>query len=68
MLWFVWVGSLSRGKLFDDLSPAQFDLLVNILSHPSSERDFRYILTPLNLREVFYHLGVYPFEGPEIKL
>ena len=68
MLWFVWVGSLSRGKLVDDPSPTQFDLLVNILSRPSSERDFRYILTSSNLREVFDHLGVYPFEGPEIKL
>ena len=55
MLWFVWVGDLSQGKLVDDLSPAQFHLMVKVLSCPSSERDFRYLLTPSNLREVFDH-------------
>ena len=53
MLWFVWVGSLSRGKLVDDLCPAQFDLPVKILNHPCSERDFRYLLTSSNLLEGF---------------
>ena len=45
----MWVGSLSREKLFNDLSPAQFDLLVKVLSLPSIERDFRYLLTSSNL-------------------
>ena len=55
MLWFVWVGNLGRGKLVDDLSPAQFDLLVKVLSRPSNERDFKHLLTPSKLWEVFYH-------------
>ena len=55
MLWFVWVGNLGQGRLVDDLSPTQFDLLVKVLSRPSSERDFRHLLTPSNLREVFDH-------------
>ena len=55
MLWFVWVGNLGQGKLVNDLSPAQFDLLVNVLSHPSNERDFRHLLTLSNLQEVFDH-------------
>ena len=44
---------MSQGKLVDDLSPAQFDTLVKVLSSPSSERDFRHLLTPANLQEVF---------------
>ena len=52
---FVWAGSLSWGKLIDDLSPTQFDSLVKVLSHPSTERDFRYFLISSNLQEVFDH-------------
>ena len=52
-MWFAWVGSLSGGKLFDDLSPAQFDSLVKVLSLSSTKRDFRHLLTPSNIREVF---------------
>ena len=56
LLWFVWVGNLSRGKLIDDLSLAQFDSLVKVLSLLSTERDFRHLLTPSNLLKVFDHL------------
>ena len=52
----MWIGNLGRGKLVDDLSPAQFDLLVKVLSRLINERDFRYFLTPSNLQEVFNHL------------
>ena len=52
----MWIGNLGRGKLIDDLSPAQFDLLVKVLSRLINERDFRYFLTPSNLQEVFDHL------------
>ena len=46
---------MGRGKLVDDLSSAQFDSLVKVLSLPSTKRDFRHLLTPSNLREVFDH-------------
>ena len=55
MLWFVWVVNLCQGKLVDDLSPTQFDLLVKVLSRSSNEKDFRYLLKPSNHQEVFYH-------------
>ena len=44
---------MSRGKLDDDLSPAQFNALVKVLSSSSAEKDFRHLLTPTNLQEVF---------------
>ena len=46
-----------RGKLIEDLSQAQFDLLVKVLSLLSSVRDFRHLLMPSNLREVFDHVA-----------
>ena len=46
---------MCQGKLVDDLSPAQFDSLVRVLSFLSSEMDFRHLLTPSNLQEVFNH-------------
>ena len=52
----MWAGSLGGGKLVDDLSPAQFDSLVKVVSRPSAERDFKYLLMPPNLWEVFDHL------------
>ena len=39
----------------DDLDPSHFDSLVKVLSLSSSTRDFRYLLTLANLREVFDH-------------
>ena len=48
-----WAGILSLGKLIRDLSPAQFDSLVKVLSLPSIKRDFRHLLTPSNFRDVF---------------
>ena len=39
----------------DDLDLSQFDLLVKVLSLPSSMRDFRHLLIPVNHREVFDH-------------
>ena len=53
----MWAGSLSQGKLINDLNLAQFDSLVKVLSRSSTEKDFRYPLTPPNLREVFDHPG-----------
>ena len=47
------MGTLSRGKLIDDLSSAQFDDLVKVLSSLSPERNFKHLLTPTNLQEVF---------------
>ena len=44
---------MSRGKLVDNLSPTQFDTLVKVLSSPSAERDFKHLLTPANLQELF---------------
>ena len=41
---------MGQGKLVDDLSPSKFDSLVKVLSLP---RDFRFLLMPTNLREVF---------------
>ena len=37
----------------DDLSDTQFGALAKVLSLPSSTRDFKYLLTPSNLQEVF---------------
>ena len=47
--------TLGLGKLVDDLSLAQFDLLVKVLGLPSFVKDFRYLLMPSNLWEVFDH-------------
>ena len=44
---------MSRGKLVDNLSPTQFNALVKVLSSLSAEKDFRHLLTPVNLQEVF---------------
>ena len=55
MLWPLWPGSLSRGKLVDDLSPTQFDLLIKVLSLPSTKRNFRHLLTLSNFWEIFDH-------------
>ena len=44
---------MSRGKLVDDLSPAQFNALVKVLSLLSAEKDFRHLLMSANLEEVF---------------
>ena len=46
---------MSRGKLVNDLSPTQCESLVKVLSSPSAERDFKHLLTPSNLQEVFDH-------------
>ena len=54
-LWFAYAGTLGQGKLVDDLSPSQFDSLVKVLSLLSSARDFRHLLMPANLREIFDH-------------
>ena len=43
---------MSRGKLFDDLSPDQFNALMKVLSSLSVERDFRHLLMIVNLQEV----------------
>ena len=32
-----------------DLDPAQFDLLVQVLSSPSSERDYKFLLSQANI-------------------
>ena len=40
----------------DHLDLSQFDSLVKVLSLPSSAKDFRHLLTPTNLKEVFDHL------------
>ena len=40
-------------KLVDDLSPSQFESLVKVLSLPSSEKNFSFLLTPANLQVVF---------------
>ena len=45
--------TLGWEKLVDGLCPAQFDLLVKVLSLYSFVRDFRHLLTPLTLQEVF---------------
>ena len=37
----------------DDLDPSQFNLLVKVLSLPSSARDFIHLLMPVNLKDVF---------------
>ena len=42
--------------LVNDLSPAQFDSLVKVLSLMGTERDIRHLLTPSNIREVFDYL------------
>ena len=55
LLWSIWAGSVSQGKLIDGLSLAQFDSLVKLLSLLSTERDFRHLLTRSNLWEVFDH-------------
>ena len=44
------------GKLVNDISQAQFDSLVKVLSRLSIKRDVRYLLMPPNLQEVFNHL------------
>ena len=56
----------------DDLDSSQFDSLVKLMSLPRGAQDFRYLLMPTKLREVFDHLEefVLPkvlhlnFEGP----
>ena len=48
----VMAGVWSRGKLVDALNPAQFDRLVHVLSHPSSKRDFKLLLSSANIWEV----------------
>ena len=55
-LWIECAGTLGRGKLVYDLSSSQFDLLVKVLSLPSFAREFRHLLMPTNLQEVFDHL------------
>ena len=47
--------TLGWGKPVDDLNLSQFDSLVRVLSLLSSTRDFRHLLMPTNLREVFDH-------------
>ena len=44
---------MNWGKLVDDLSLAQFNSLVKVLSFQSVERDFRHLLMLSNLQEVF---------------
>ena len=51
----MYASTLGWGKLVDDLSPSQFDSLVKVLSLLSFVRDFRHLMTPTNLREVFDH-------------
>ena len=41
-----------RGKLVNDLYLAKFDLLVRVLSHPTSERDYKLLLSLENILEV----------------
>ena len=56
----------------DDLSDTQFGALAKVLSLLSSARDFKYLLTPSNLQEVFvepkdFVIPLVPhlhFEGP----
>ena len=63
---------MSRGKHVDDLSPTQFDTLVKVLSSLSTKRDFKHLLKPANLQDVFdlpkeFILPKVPhlnFEGP----
>ena len=50
---FVQASNQSQGKLVDDLSLAQFGLLVRVLSHPSTKRDFRSLLMSSNLQGIF---------------
>ena len=35
----------------DDLNPAQFDLMVQVLSCSSTERDYKLLLSPTNIQE-----------------
>ena len=44
---------MSRGKLVENLSPAQVDALVKVLSLPDAKRDLRNLLMLANLHEVF---------------
>ena len=44
------------GKLVDDLSLTQFDLLVWVVSCLASEGDFKSLLTFENIREITDHL------------
>ena len=37
----------------DELGPSQFSALARVLSLPSSERDFKLLLSPSNLRALF---------------
>ena len=46
-------GTLGKGKLVDDLDPSQFDSPMRVLSLSSSTKDFKHLLTPVNLKEVF---------------
>ena len=56
----------------DDLDLSQFDSLMKVMSLPREARDFKYLMMPANLKEVFDHLEefVLPkvldlnFEGP----
>ena len=40
----------------DNLDHAQFDLLVRVLSCPSWERDFKLLLSPVDIQEVVDNL------------
>ena len=44
-----------HGKLVNNLSSAQFDLLVRVLSYPTSKRDFKSLLTLENIRQATNH-------------
>ena len=40
----------------DNLDPAQFDLLVRVLSRSSLKRDFNFLLPRMNIKEVIDNL------------
>ena len=51
----------------DDLSFAQFDLFVRVLSCPASERDFKSLMTLENIQEVIDHTKEFvPLDIPRI--
>ena len=47
------VGTPGQGKLVDDMSASKFGSLARVLSLPSLARDFKFLLTPSNLQELF---------------
>ena len=55
-MFFVQASVRSCGKLVDDLDPAQFDLMVQVLSHLTLEKDYKLLLLLKDIREVVDNL------------